>query len=238
MLDHTFAAHPANLALDEALLASPDTPETLRFWRPQTPVVVAGRSTRIDDEIDRKACERAGVPVLRRASGGLTIVTGQGCLMYAVVLDAHTTPEAADIDVAHRYVLGRMVAALRPLVPTVAHAGTSDLAIANGDTLRKFSGNSVRKVRSRLLYHGTLMHDFDLALIETLLRTPPRQPEYRGGRSHTDFVANLPIGEEAIATAIASEWRATPAKPSEFLLAETDRLATDKYDSDAWTFSR
>lgn len=238
LIDLTYDDPHGNLALDEALLVKADHPETLRFWRPAAPVVVAGRSSHIEQEINASACQAAGVPILRRVSGGATIVTGPGCLMYGVVLDADHTPEATDIDAAHRYVLGRMVDALSPLCPGVVDAGTSDLAIRVGSVLRKFSGNSVRRVRNRLLYHGTLMYDFDLSLIDRLLKTPPRQPDYRAGRSHDDFVANLPVAEDAIATAIAAVWQATPAEFPDAVAHDVDQLVSDKYADPQWTHSR
>ena len=35
------------------------------------------------------------------------------------------------------------------------------------------------------------MYDFDLALIERYLAFPKSVPEYRAGRAHLDFVANI-----------------------------------------------
>ena len=89
---------------------------------------------------------------------------------------------------AHRYVLDMLAAALRPLAPDVQCRGTSDLALGEW----KFSGNSVRCRRDHFLYHGTLLYDFPLELIDRCLAMPPRMPDYRAGRPHSDFVANLP----------------------------------------------
>ena len=47
-------------------------------------MVVVGRSSRLDEEVHLDACRAAGVPVLRRPSGGAAIVSGPGCLMYAL----------------------------------------------------------------------------------------------------------------------------------------------------------
>lgn len=238
LLDLTLDDPAANLALDEVLLTTDDGREHLRLWRPRATMVVVGRSTRVEQEVHTERCHAAGVPILRRVSGGATIVTGPGCLMYAVVLDAAATPAAADIDHAHRYVLDRMARALRPLCESLTAAGTSDIALRVGDTLRKVSGNSVRRVRSRLLYHGTLMHAFDLSRIGQLLRTPPRQPDYRAARPHSEFVANLRVSEPDLARAITTEWSAEPRKADASLLAEVEELARTKYHDHAWNFSR
>lgn len=227
-----------NLALDEALLLDTAAGDALRLWESPKTMVVLGRSSRRADEANLKACEAESVPIYRRVSGGASIVTGPGCLMYAVTLDLRSRPELADLTAAHRYVLAKMVEALRPLEPTVSDAGTSDMVVMRGKQLQKFSGNSLRSVRDRLLYHGTLLYDFDLPLIDRLLRTAPRQPTYREGRDHDAFVANLDAGREQIADRLAATWSASGEAVTDGVMATTERLAAEKYNLDSWNASR
>jgi lipoate-protein ligase A len=237
-LNLTLPTPAANVALDEALLdwaeesqAGATDTEVLRIWESPQPLVVAGRSSRIEQEIDVAECERRGIPILRRSSGGAAIVAGPGCLMYAAVLSLTSRPELRDITRAHRFVLDRLASALRAFGVAASCAGTSDLVIggqiadcgtqripgiadstepANHSPLptphsplpKKFSGNSLRVKRTHFLYHGTLLYDFDLSLIEACLRTPPRQPAYRGQRSHLDFVTNLPLSRAQLIEAV------------------------------------
>ena len=70
-------------------------------------------------------------------------------------------------------------------------------------TFRKFSGNAVRLRRRTILYHGTILYDFPLTLMSRYLQSPPRQPAYRNGRSHMEFVVNFPVPRDAILDAIA-----------------------------------
>lgn len=104
----------ANLALDEALLDAAvegELPgEVLRLRNDRTFFVVLGRSSQLA-EVREEACRQDNVAVLRRPSGGATILTGPGCLMYAVLLDAERRPELHSVDRAHELVLG-----------TIAHA--------------------------------------------------------------------------------------------------------------------
>src|SRR3990172_4115245 len=64
----------ANLALDEALLEQAEAEgaeaEVLRLWESPQPIVVVGRSSRVELEVDQAACAARGIPILRRASGG------------------------------------------------------------------------------------------------------------------------------------------------------------------------
>lgn len=236
-LDLTLPTPAENLALDEALLeeaeASGCPVEWLRLWEPPRPMVVVGRSSRIAEEVFVDACRQHDIPILRRVSGGAAVVTGPGCLMYALVLAHHHRPALRLIDQAHRFVLSTLAAALKPLVPEVQCCGTSDLALG----LRKFSGNSVRCKRGHLLYHGTLLYAFPLELIDLCLRMPPRQPSYRQRRPHAAFLINLPLPRAEIRRALVTAWQATEPV-TDWPRDLCRRLTNEKYGKTEWNESR
>lgn len=213
LLDLTLDSAAANVALDEALLEACEAggadDEVLRLWEPTEPLVVIGRGSRLADEVHSAHCRERAIPVVRRSSGGLAIVTGPGCLMYAVVLSYARQPILRSLDAAHRHVLGTLADALGPLVPGVVRCGTSDLAWRD----RKFSGNSARCKQTHLLYHGTLLYDFRLELIGQCLAPPWRAPDYRRGRAHLEFVTNLPLSRDTLREAVLSAWRPTGQMP-------------------------
>lgn len=225
-----------NLALDEALLleslATAATPTVVRTWMAREPVVVLGSSSRVVDEVDADACRAAGVALLRRPSGGLTVVLGPGCLMWTVVT---AWPEPAPtIGAIHDAILDPLCAALRDAGKHVVRRGSSDLAIEAEGSLRKVSGNALRVSRGAVLYHGTLLDAFDLDLVGRVLRHPPREPGYRAGRPHADFLDNLALGrgslEHAVRRAFAAEARRT-----EWPREHVARLLRDRYLVPAWT---
>jgi lipoate-protein ligase A len=233
LLELTLPTPEANIALDEALLeeaeAAGDEREVLRIWESPQPLVVIGRSSRIEEEVAVARCRELGVPVIRRSSGGAAIVAGPGCLMYAVVLSYARRPQLKNLDEAHRTVLESLAAALARLHAGVCWAGTSDLAIGE----HKFSGNSLRCKRSHLVYHGTLLYDFPLALVGELLKTPPRQPEYRQGRAHGEFVANLPLSRAELRSAVLAAFP-TDGPLTGWPRALTEQLAREKYALASW----
>ena len=237
LLDLTLPTPEVNVALDEALLDAAEAGEIegdiLRLWEPAQHFVVVGRSSRLAEEVDAEACQASGVPVLRRASGGAAIVAGPGCLMYGLILRYAGREHLRLLDQAHAHILGEIVKALTPLIPGIEHRGTCDLVVAN----RKFSGNSVRCKRDHLLYHGTLLHHFDLPLVERLLRLPPRQPQYRAGRSHEQFIANLGVSAADLKRALTRGLAAH--EPLEtFPRERMNRLVMERYSLAAWNRQR
>lgn len=162
------------------------------IWETHEPVVVLGRHNQIDDWIDLSACRHDGVDVLRRCSGGGAVVLGPGCLNYAVGLSIVSRPRLAEVAATFRTVLAAFIAAFQ--IEGLMLAGASDLALEG----RKVSGNAQRRGRRGVLHHGTLLYDFDAALAHRYLREPPRQPDYRAGRSHERFLGNLPLDREAV----------------------------------------
>lgn len=239
LLDLTLESPAANLALDEGLLEEAEAAlmpvETLRFWQPESPMVVVGRGSNALAEVNLPYCSEYQIPVLRRASGGAAIVTGHGCLMYAVVLSLKLRPALRSLDAAHAFILETLSTAISQLVPGVRRYGTSDLAFAAGpdDSPRKCSGNSVRIKKHTLLYHGTLLYDFPLDLISACLATAPRQPAYRAGRDHGQFVANLPTHAAALKRAITTGWQAVTLR-THWPQTCVEELAAGKYQTPEW----
>ncbi len=254
-LDVTLPSVEQNLALDEALLELAHeglvTTTYVRTWMAAEPVVVLGSSSRVDEELDSLVCEAAGVRVVRRPSGGATVVLGPGCLMWSVVTP-HPVGVPA-IEAIHAAMLDPLAAAINAALPAAAHhaghrvarRGTSDLAISDpqgGEPAhrerdvpeRKVSGNALRVRRHGVLYHGTLLDSFNLSLVAKVLRHPPREPDYRSRRSHSDFLANLNLGREALEKIVRTAFNATLATgdwPSD----RVSRLVAERYAANDWT---
>ncbi len=225
------------LALDEALLdeahAGRLAVPVVRTWMAAAPAVVVGSSSRIDDEVDRAACVAAGVPILRRPSGGLTVVLGPGCLMWSVVAPLPAAPPPA-IERLHAAMLDPLAAALVAAGRLVVRRGSSDLAMTGVDVERKVSGNALRVRRAAVLYHGTLLDAFDLELVSRLLRHPPREPGYRAGRSHGSFLANLGLGQMTLNAAVRSAFAAVMPR-EEWPRDRVAGLVEERYASRVWT---
>lgn len=235
-LDLTCDAVASDLALDEALLLEAEAGrggEVLRLWEAKHFAVVLGSGGLLAEEVDETVCQSDGVPILRRASGGGTVLVGPGCLCYSLVLSYDHSPTLREIPYSYLFILNRLCEALQGLLPEVTLAGTSDLIAAR----RKFSGNAQQRKRDHLLHHGTLLYGFDLSLMGRYLRFPSRRPDYRGQRSHEEFVCNLPTTRQELSQRLRTAWEALEDRSS-WPQERVAVLVETKYSAEAWTRRR
>jgi lipoate-protein ligase A len=254
LLNLTLPTPAENLACDEALLdffEEHGGDGLLRFWEPKDYFVVVGYGNHVAKEVNVAACEREKIPILRRCSGGGTILQGPGCLNYSLVLKIEDGGPLGSITAANRFIMGRNREAIetevrgrRPEVG-IEIRGCTDLVTRHSslDTHLKFSGNAQRRKKNFLLFHGTFLLDFDIALIDKFLRMPSKEPDYRKGRSHTDFLTNVDLPADAVKRSLERIWNASdlPAggRRSQAEVVPHDAialLARDKYVTKEWNF--
>jgi lipoate-protein ligase A len=205
LLDLTLPSPVENLALDEALLDELDEQggdPVLRFWESDRCFVVLGAACRLIDDVHLAACEQDGVRVLRRASGGGTVLQGPGCLSYALVLPLTLHPHLATIRTTNQFILERIATALHRWEPATAFRGISDLAVGG----MKVSGNAQRRKRNALLFHGTILYAMQGDLVARYLKHPVRQPDYREDRPHGAFLRTIDAPPQDLKQAIAVAW--------------------------------
>lgn len=223
------------LAADEALLDFAEEGrggETLSFWEPDRQFVVVGYANHVTREVNVATSGTDGLPILRRCSGGGTVLQGPGCLNYALVLRTAPDGPLATIPGANRWIMERHRAALADALGTpVEVRGHTDLTLAG----RKFSGNSQRRRRDYLLFHGCFLLGLDFALVERYLRMPSHQPAYRSDRSHGEFLINLRIPAERVRAALCREWCAEPAA-APAIQDRIDALVKAKYTQHDWNW--
>jgi lipoate-protein ligase A len=240
-IDLSFDTPAENLACDEALL---DWREQnggngiLRFWESPQTFVVVGYANKIQAEVNEASCDAEKIQIFRRCSGGGTVLQGAGCLNYALILQVEPDAPLSGISSANKYIMDRNREAIQSVgggLLSIQVQGCTDLAAAHSPSVifRKFSGNSQRRHKAFLLFHGTYLLNFNRELIEKYLAFPSRQPDYRGSRSHRDFLMNLNLPVAAVKEAMKKMWGAQEplqAPPMGAIAA----LARDKYATPEW----
>jgi len=192
-----------NILYDEVLLNLAEqgqTDEVLRFWESIEDFVVLGRISKERDDIKVDHVRKDRIAVYRRASGGGTVLQGKGCLNYSLILSKDQNPQIADLRKSYKYILGKIVEALKPLGIDAMICPISDIALVKNKM--KISGNAQKRSKKFILHHGTILYDFDVQKIEKYLNIPKDIPKYRQGRRHSDFVTNIPLTVDEIKSAI------------------------------------
>jgi lipoate-protein ligase A len=178
--------------------------------------------------VNVEACRHAGIGIFRRCSGGGTVLQGPGCLNYTLALKTAGRPEVETIPITNHYIMTKHREALSKVLDRfVEIRGITDLSLDGV----KFSGNAQRRKRRALIFHGTFLLNFDLTLMEKFLTMPSREPDYRKGRPHGQFLMNLNAPASEVKKALRNVWRPT----SETTTApDCERLIAGKYSRDDW----
>lgn len=236
LLEHTLLTAEENVALDEALLVAADErdgPAVMRIWEHQPGfAVVLGASRRIAADVWAERCAEDGAPIIRRASGGGTVVIGPGALNVALILPFSAHPALASVDSAQLYVLERIAQAIRARGPNVEVLGSGDLTLGG----RKFAGSAQRRLRRWVMVHASILYDMPIGRISRYLRRPERQPEYRDQREHEEFLLNLPMRRTILNESIRSAWPLSHRLDAESDVSREllDSLLAEKFANRAW----
>jgi lipoate---protein ligase len=250
LLLYTAPSPAEDLALEEAIHTTVEerlSPLTWRSWQATTPAVILGTGQESAKEADLEKCRSENVPVLRRHSGGGTVVIGPGAINFSAMFPISELPGSETIR-------GAMSAALKPVVDLLAswklaacEAGLSDLAVKTSDgTLRKIAGNSQARKKISVVVHGTMLADPDWPRIGRLLRFPSSVPDYRAGRDHRAFLTSLKENEAPHDLNSFSEGlrRHLPSgiyidyAPSDEERSRAAKLLKEKYAAPEWNLRR
>lgn len=160
---------------------------TYRSWEPERIVVVLGRGNHAEREVWQDRCQDDQIPIIRRRGGGGTVVLSPGVLVLSLVK-----------RVQHQYhfheyfqqINTYIIAALESLgISNLNQQGYSDICVCN----RKILGSSMYRSRDILFYTASLMIANDLRLLDRYLKHPSKEPDYRKGRSHLEFVTTIEL---------------------------------------------
>lgn len=233
LVEHQFTAPAENLACDEALLEfceMQNGPELLRFWESPSYFVVLGYTKSLQQEMNVKECNRRDIPILRRCSGGGTVLQGRGCFNYSLICKIPDDEFPHNIPATNCRVMRLQRDIFRALLPGETEiCGHTDLTW-NG---RKFSGNAQRRKMKYFLFHGTVLLDFSLEMISAVLLMPEIQPEYRAHRAHEDFITNVPLQAQEVQAAIKTRWNAGGVF-HDLPFEQIEKLTREKYLNPQW----
>lgn len=145
--------------------------------------IVMGISGVIQQWIQREKFQRAPLPLIRRFSGGGTVIVDENTIFMTLICQSQDVP----VSPFPRSLLQWMGEIYRPLF--LSHPfeiQENDYVIGR----RKWGGNAQAITKGRWLHHSSLLWDYHPESMDYLLM-PPKMPSYRQGRPHTDFLCRL-----------------------------------------------
>src|SRR5476651_469365 len=110
--DISFPTPQENIAFDDVLLSLAEKQsrgEFLRFWESSKIFIVLGRIGRAETDVNAIHTQKDNIPVLRRSSGGGTVVQGPGCLNYTLVLSKQKHPEINDLRQSYAWISQKVI---------------------------------------------------------------------------------------------------------------------------------
>jgi len=155
------------------------------IWQPDKIYLILGQSNKMEESLFLEKVESDGISVLRRPSGGeAVILTPITLVISAVIVDA-------EIKKPHQYfktfndiiINGLLQAGIENVVPK----GISDLAIED----KKISGSSIYHKKDKLFFQSVLNVAESTEKIIKYIKHPKREPDYRKGRKHDEFITSL-----------------------------------------------
>ncbi|OGX10157.1 MAG: hypothetical protein A2Y06_00080 [Omnitrophica WOR_2 bacterium GWA2_37_7] len=203
----SFKTPEENISYDEVLFhlaEKNDSQEVLRLWESPDYFVVLGRISKEDEDVNSLNVKKDNIKVIRRSSGGGTVLQGKGCLNFSLILSKDKRKELSDLKSSYQYILNKVINVLKRLNVDAVFYPISDIAIAG--TKMKISGNAQKRGRNFILHHGTVLYDLDIKKIEEYLLVPKNMPEYRQKRNHDEFVANINISASDFESEIKKEF--------------------------------
>jgi lipoate-protein ligase A len=248
-----------NMAADEALASAVGAGQaepTLRLYGWVRPTVSLGFLQRGSAGVDRAACLRRGIPLVRRITGGRALLHAEE-LTYSVAVPLAGPWGALSVPASFRALSMGLVEMLRRLgVPaTIGPSGEGDGGAALSGLCflarrmpailvegRKLVGSAQRRSGAWLLQHGSLLLDLDHELQRAVFPAWPPDAARRI-TCLRELLGRRP-GPDELAAALGAAWSArfggpcryAEATPSE--LSEAERLVAVRYGKPEWTDDR
>jgi lipoate-protein ligase A len=165
-----------NMAIDEAIVTARImglAPNTVRFYQWKPSAVSIGRFQDVSNEVQIDNCQRLGIDIVRRISGGGTVYHDvEGEITYSVIAKEEIFGTK---DVIQAYnIIGMALIEAAKILGVSANFNRGDPKNCPNIAIhgKKISGSAQFHQGGVMLQHGTFLLDTDLEKMFTFLRVP------------------------------------------------------------------
>lgn len=225
-----------NMAIEEAVLIAVNegkSPSTVRFWRNARSVVL-GRSQNIAEEVNIRECEKHGVRVVRRFTGGGAVYQDFNNLNWTFVISRHSKLFPENFSQLYRLTCMAVIEGLKDLCVNAEFKQPNSIWIKN----KKVSGLAAYIKRNAALCHGTLLVNTDINILSKVLSSP----RYQVTNIRNELKDNVSISMFTIERAILRGFQnlykiqVKPKGLSEYESSISRSLYEEKYRENFWNF--
>ena len=168
-----------NIACEEYLLKQADG-YYIRLYLNE-PSVIIGSNQNTLLEVNLKECEKLGVKVVRRLSGGGAVYHDLNNINYSII-----APYNAQEDGYNKF-CAPVIEYLNSIGVKAEFSGRNDITVDG----KKISGNAQVIYKDRILHHGTLLFDTNLEVLEKVLIQNEIKVKAKGVKSIRARVTNI-----------------------------------------------
>ncbi|MDR2931773.1 MAG: lipoate--protein ligase, partial [Oscillospiraceae bacterium] len=213
--------------------------DLIMLWR-NAPSVIIGRNQNAAEELDMDYIRENAIPVIRRQSGGGAVFHDLGNINYTLI-------HLMGRDDFSNY--GKFTAPvcdfLRGLGVDARLEGRNDLVIGG----MKFSGNAQAAKNGRIMHHGTILFDADVARLAKALKPRAAKIESKGVKSVSARVTNAarhlpkPMSVDTFFSRLALYFQNSDLCTGLYELTDADikgvqKLVAEKYSQWAWNIGQ
>jgi lipoate-protein ligase A len=179
-----------NMALERVILTARSCnliPNTLHFLQFSPHCALVGYHQAVELEIEEDYCREHGIDINRRISGGGSIYMDEGQLGWEIFALKNTPGIPKRLDDMYRLMCESVVNGLSRMGIDARYRPLNDIEIGG----RKISGTGGTEMGNALLYHGTLLTDFNVDTMIACLKLPLKKLEDKQIRSFKERVTCL-----------------------------------------------
>jgi lipoate---protein ligase len=233
---------PMHMAIDDVLArgVGGGNEPILRWYAWSEPEIAIGYFQSVRDEVDLDACERDGIRIFRRMSGGGAVYKDpQGEINYTILIPEEE--RFASILNSYTIICEPIITALQELGIPARFAGINDITVKS----KKISGNAQTRIHGAILQHGTILVDFHPELMARYLRFSKAKLSDKQVASMAERVTTLKeqiptISAEQVMGAMSAAFSRSlgihfePSTLSDAEIVRAEELASEQYDTEQW----
>ncbi|KAL3640611.1 hypothetical protein CASFOL_015579 [Castilleja foliolosa] len=146
------------------------------------PTIVMGISGKPKELVEIESVLRDDIPVIRRFTGGGTVIVDQGTIFVTFICNKDAVPGVQAYP--------QPIMSWSSLIYKNVFQGIGDFRLRENDYVlgdRKFGGNAQSITKNRWVHHTSFLWDYEVSNMD-YLKKPKRAPKYRQARDHLDFI--------------------------------------------------